>query len=186
MSMSRCGIQTLSRRYDMFPRGLLIATGILASAALTACAGDRSTSPTAPSTSTSMTANRTQSASAASPRSGALRVSKECSTYTGQAGDICTITSSNTDQIEVGSRIVYARAAAWPLLNTDVVLDPPGPGNNTAFGHCALSLETGVGVCTFSGGTGKFTHFHASVAVSYVGGPSYAWEGTYSFIPKGD
>jgi hypothetical protein len=81
---------------------------------------------------------------------------------------------------------VYASPATWPLLDTDVVLDPPGPGNNAAFGHCALSLETGVGVCTFSGGTGQFTHFHARVAVSYLGGPNYAWEGTYSFSPKVD
>jgi hypothetical protein len=170
----------------MIPRGLLIATGIIVSVGVIACDGDGSTSPTAPRTLSAITANQTQSRSAASPRTGALYVTKECSTYTGHAADICTITSSNVDQIEVGSRVVYARAAAWPLLDTDVVLDPPGPGNNTAFGHCALNLETGVGVCTFSGGTGKFTHFQANVAVSNVGGPNYAWEGTYSFSPTGD
>jgi hypothetical protein len=65
-----------------------------------------------------------------------------------------------------------------------VVLDPPGPGNNTAFGHCELEFATGVGRCTFSGGTGKFTWFQASVAVSYLGGPNWAWDGTYSFSPR--
>ena len=83
----------------------------------------------------------------------------------GQAGDFCTITSSNLDAIEVGSRVVYAQAADFGTftLDSDVVLDPPGPGNNIAFGHCHLNLVTGIGLCTFSGGTGKFTHFDASV-----------------------
>jgi hypothetical protein len=74
----------------MIPRELLVAAGIIASVVVTACDGERSSSLTAPST-----ANRTQSLSAASPRSGTLHVTKQCSTYTGQAGDICTITSSN-------------------------------------------------------------------------------------------
>jgi hypothetical protein len=122
--------------------------------------------------------------SASSPRSGALHVTKECSEYTLQAGSFCTITSSNLKQIEVGSRIVYAQPAGATSLDSDVILDPPGPGNNTAFGHCALEFATGVGRCTFSGGTGKFTWFHASVAVSYLGGPNWAWDGSYSFSPR--
>lgn len=116
-------------------------------------------------------------------RSGALNVTKDCTLYSGQAGDTCTITSSNLAAIEVGSTITYASAAVWPNLDTDVVLDPPGPGNNTAFGHCTLSLATGVGTCTLSGGTGKFTWLKASVAVSYLGGPNFAWNGTYSYGP---
>ena len=50
--------------------------------------------------------------------------------------------------------------SARSSLDSDVVLDLPGPGNNTAFGHCHLNLATGIGLCTFSGGTGKFTQFH--------------------------
>ena len=61
-------------------------------------------------------------------------------------------------------------------------LDLPGPGNNAAFGHCTLTAS--VSRCTFSGGTGKFTQFHATVAVSYLGGPDYGWDGTYSFSPQ--
>jgi hypothetical protein len=120
---------------------------------------------------------------AASPRSGALHVTKECSTYTGHAGDICTITSSNVAQIEAGSRVVYASDAVGASLDTDVRLDLPGPGNNAAFGHCTLSLATGIGECNFSGGTGKLTWFHASVAVSPLGGPNFAWDGSYGFSP---
>jgi len=118
-------------------------------------------------------------------------VTKDCSNggtdpYAGQAGDFCTITSSNVKEIEVGSKVLYAQAADFSTLTLDsnVVLDLPGPGNNAAFGHCHLNLVTGVGLCTFSGGTGKFTHFDATANVSYLGGPNYAWDGTYSFDPR--
>ena len=121
-------------------------------------------------------------------RSGDLHVTKTCppSTYTGAAGDFCTITSSNVPGIEVGTRVVYAQAADFSTLSldSDVVLDVPGPGNNTAFGHCQFSFATGTGLCTFSGGTGTFTHFHGQVDGSYLGGPNYGWEGTYSFDPR--
>ena len=109
----------------------------------------------------------------ASPRSGNLQVTKECSGYTGGAGSFCTITSSNVKAIEVDSRILYLQPdQLFTPLGSDVVLDPPGPGNNTAFGHCALDPATGAGLCVFSGGTGKFTWFHADVDVSYLGGPN--------------
>ena len=120
---------------------------------------------------------------AASPRSGDVHVTKECSAYTGAAGDYCTITSSNLAAIPVGSKVIYLSALTSTVLDTNIVLDPPGPGNNKAFGHVYLDLSTGAGEATFSGGTGKFTWFHASVDVSYLGGPDWAWEGTYSFSP---
>ena len=66
---------------------------------------------------------------------------------------------------------------------SDVVLDTPGPGNNKAFGNCSLSL----GVCTFSGGTGKFTGFDASVDVSPPTSEdpiNWHWDETYSFGPQ--
>jgi len=120
---------------------------------------------------------------AASPRSGDVHITKECSAYAGQAGGYCTITSSNIKAIPVGSRVIYLEALAAPytVLDTDIVLDPPGPGNNKAFGHVLLDLSTGKGVVTFSGGTGKFTWFQARADVSYLGGADWAWEGTYWF-----
>ena len=56
------------------------------------------------------------------------------------------------------------------LLDTDVILDLPGPGNNQAFGHCTVDLAT------FNGGSvlgrdREFTWFQASVALSYLGRP---------------
>ena len=120
------------------------------------------------------------------PRSGALHVTKNCSEYTRLAGGFCTITSSNIEQIEVGSKVIYTIASGPTVLDSDVTLDPPGPGNNAAFGHVVLALAAGQGTVTFSGGTGKFTHFEATVDVSRVGLPAlrnWAWDGTYSFSP---
>jgi hypothetical protein len=111
-------------------------------------------------------------------------VTKECSQYTRLAGGFCTITSSNIDAIEVGTRVVYALASGPTVLNTDVTLDPPGPGNNAAFGHVVLDLAARRGVVTISGGTGKFTWLEASAVVSHLGGPNWAWDGTYSFSPR--
>jgi len=119
---------------------------------------------------------------AASPRSGALQVTKECSEYTGQAGSFCTFTSSNIKAIEAGDRIVYAEAAGAGFLDTDVVI-VAGPGN-IATGHCTLVFASLPGLCTFSGGTGTFTHFHASAAVSVDATGLWHWEGTYSFGPQ--
>jgi len=156
-----------------------VANGCLCAGVLAAvgCADGRGV-PTSPSATAAVSG-----LAATASRSGDLHVTKECSAYTGAAGAFCTITSSNIKAIEVGSRIVYAQAAGATSLDSDVVLDLPGPGNNRAFGHCALDFATGRGLCTFSGGTGEFTWFHASANVSYGGGPNWAWDGTYSFSP---
>jgi len=152
-------------------RQLLLATAITAAVAITACSETTAPRQLAPG-------------GLSLARSGTFHVTKECSTYAGHAGDICTITSSTLKEIEAGSRVVYASDAVGASLDTDVRLDPPGPGSNAAFGHCTIHLDTGIGACDFSGGTGKFTWFHANVAVSYLGGPNFAWDGTYSFGPS--
>ena len=146
------------------------------------CAGG-SVNPVSPSASPALS-----SLAAAFPRGGDLHVTKTCppSTYTGAAGDFCTVTSSNVREIEVGSRVVYAQAADFSTLSldSDVLIDVPGPGNNTAFGHCQVNLATGIGLCIFSGGTGKFTQFHGNVNGAFLGGTDWAWDGTFNFDPR--
>jgi hypothetical protein len=110
---------------------------------------------------------------------GDLHVTKECSAYKGLAGDFCTITSSNIEQIEAGARVIYAEAAGDRTLDTDVVLDA-GSGN-TANGHVVLDLEANKGTATFSGGTGKFVGFEAHADVTADSDGLWHWEGTYSF-----
>jgi len=64
---------------------------------------------------------------------------------------------------------------------------PARPGNNTPFGHAVLDLTTtrpsGVGI--FSDGTGKFTHFNATISVTSLNPParSWNWDGQLSFQP---
>jgi hypothetical protein len=121
------------------------------------------------------------------PRSGELHVTKECTEFTGLAGGFCTITSGNIPEIEPGTKVVYATGRGAGILDSDVTLDTPGPGNNAAYGHVVLALVAGQGTVTFSGGTGKFTHFSGSVAVTRVGDPAlktWRWDGTYSFDPR--
>jgi hypothetical protein len=138
-----------------------------------------------------MSQTRSAGASAAaqsenSPRSGALHLVKDCiGTYLGRAGDFCTITKSNLEQIKLGSRVVYQTAAGATSLNSDVILYPPNSGKNLAFGHCALDFASGLGHCTFSGGTGRFKEFHASVTVTCAQGIC-ALDGTYTFNNKND
>jgi hypothetical protein len=118
-------------------------------------------------------------------RSGALHATKECSQYTGQAGSFCTITSSNLKAIDTGSKVIYAQAAGAAGIDSDLVLYT-GPGNS-AFGHVTLSFVTLSGVVTFSGGTGKFRGFEASVTVTYNPITNlWYWDGTYAFNPPRD
>jgi hypothetical protein len=106
-------------------------------------------------------------------------LTKECSQYTGGIGSYCTVTSSNVAAITVGTTIFYAQAAGPTSLDSDIILYA-GSGN-TATGHCALDFATGLGHCTLSGGTGTLQGVRARANVSYLGGPNWAWEGTYGF-----
>ena len=124
-------------------------------------------------------------AGSAPPRSGDLVVAKECSGFVNDP-PYCTITSSNLGAIPQGSRIVYLDPAGLPTpTGSAVVLDPPGPGNNKAFGTCFLGTDPMH--CEFSGGTGMFRWFQASVVVTVTdlgtADELWHWAGTYSFTP---
>jgi len=119
------------------------------------------------------------------PRSGELHVTKECSEFSGLPGGFCTITGSNLNAIDPGMKVIYTNpAVVGTVLSSDLFVD--GPGNNDAYGHVDLTLGTFTGPLTFSGGTGRFSGFHASVAVTCTtAGTPCAWDGTYSFTPPG-
>ena len=164
-----------------------IAFPLLAMALVGGCSASDATDPMSSNAHTSITGANAPAFSESFPRSGALHVTKECTEYTRLAGGFCTITSSNIPQIEVGSKVVYTSDAGATGSDTDLVLDPPGPGNNAAFGHVVLAFAAGLGTITFSGGTGMFTHFNASAVVTRIGAPAlktWSWDGTYSFDPR--
>ena len=123
------------------------------------------------------------SVSAADARNGQLHMEKDCTEYAGKAGDHCTVTISNFATIPTGSHIFYDQAAGVPtgVLDSNIVLDA-GNGNR-GVGRCTLDLATGLGLCTFSDGTGTLAGFTARVNVSCPGGPICALNGTYSFNP---
>ena len=154
---------------------LVVIVCLSAGAFVTAGCADGRGVPTSPSAIAAVA----DSAATASPRSGTLHVTKECSEF--ESKSICTIKSSTLKSIEAESTILYLQPEkVFTAEGSDVILDLPGPGNNKAFGHCSLA----AGQCTFRGGTGKFTWFHADVVVSHE--PDFSlwyWDGPYSFSP---
>jgi hypothetical protein len=128
----------------------------------------------------------------ASARQGDFHAAKECSAYNGAPGDYCTITYSNVKAIQPGSRVYYLKGLRFDdpsgkiTIDTDVRLVAPG---NVAFGHCIISdFAHAIGVCTFSGGTGRFRDFHARATVSADRDDAFVahWDGVYSFDKDGD
>ena len=122
-----------------------------------------------------------QSGARANDRTRPFHLTKECptSTYQGQIGGYCTVTSSNLAAIRVGTKIFYAQAAGQNSLDSDVILYVSR--GNTATGHCDLDFLTGLGQCTLSGGTRRLDGIRARVDVSYLGDVDWAWDGTYRF-----
>jgi hypothetical protein len=117
----------------------------------------------------------------AAARNGEFHVTKECSQNKGQAGDFCTITASDLAEIAVGAKVFYDQPAGIPagVLDSNVVLDA-GNGDR-AVGHCTLDLKTGLGLCTFSDGTGQFTGFSARASVDCTSGSGCRLDGVYRF-----
>jgi hypothetical protein len=120
----------------------------------------------------------------ATPRSGELHITKDCTGYEGRAGQTCTITESNVRAIPVGARIVYASALVGAVLDSDITIEA-SPGNTVA-GHVTLDFSALPGTVVLSGGTGKFRHLQASVSVSPDVDPNdppnrWHWDGTYAF-----
>jgi hypothetical protein len=115
-------------------------------------------------------------------RSGALRVTKECSQYLGQVGQFCTITTSNVPFIKPGMKVVYLEALDLEsgTLEGDMAL---GAGQGTALGRVVLDLGKESGRVSFSVGTGRFDNFRARAVVSLLDKEKdlWGWDGRYSF-----
>jgi hypothetical protein len=164
-----------------------IAFPLLALLAAGACNTKDATAPVSQTRNLSVSAaSRDANDDGDSPRAGTFHIEKNCDQYTRLAGGFCTITSSSLKQIPAGTKVVYADAGTATAVISRVTLDPPSPGNNAAFGNVALSLVTLSGTASFSGGTGKFQHFTASVVVTHLTGRNWAWDGTYSFGDNGE
>jgi hypothetical protein len=161
----------------MTRRKLFMATAIVASVVTISCSD--TAAPNQPA------ADRSPSKS--SRKSGELHLTKECSQYLGAAGEFCTITASNLDEIPVGTREFALKDAdlVAATLNSDGVLYVRD--GELTLNHCDIFnifATTGViGSCTFSGGIGHLSGFHAEVVVSVnADDPNKAdFDGRYSF-----
>jgi hypothetical protein len=119
------------------------------------------------------------------PRTGALHITKECSEYQGQAGQFCTITSSNIPWIRAGMKVVYADAVDFDTLVLDTAIVLSAGSGSEARGHVYLNLATALGTVSFDGGSGTFKKFHATARVTVTdrgtANELWHWDGTYSF-----
>ena len=108
----------------------------------------------------------------ATPRSGALHVTKECSEYNGGWGVLHDhVLEHPADQARHASRL--SAAARSQGLDSDIVLSK-GHGS-AAFGHVVLNATTSR--VTLSGGRGAFTGFRADVQVSVDAAGVWYWDG---------
>jgi len=113
-------------------------------------------------------------------RQAVLLLTKTC-----DAIDHCTVITSSSGPIPVGSDVNYfgplleARTTSRILVTT--------PAGDTADGHCSVSNKTGEGTCAITGGTGRLAGLHANLKVSsdFVSDPAgvFTWEGRYHFEP---
>ena len=108
-------------------------------------------------------------------------------TKTCDAIDHCTVVTSSSGPIAVGSDVNYF----GPLLEarTTSRIRVTTPGRDTADGHCSVSYKTGTGTCVITGGTGALAGLHANLDVSSdFSDPDhpegvFTWEGRYHFKP---
>ena len=177
----------------MVHRKALVAPAIAALIVIGACDSPHSPLPTAPPAASTVALSEAPSLSKSSPRRGVLHATKACPDYHGNAGEFCSITSSNLGEIEVGSKIYYASPLVDGKMDGDLILVPPGNGNSVAFGHVVLDVTTATpgALVTFSGGTGTFTHFTATIVVTPLDRlkPDFVnwnWDGPYSFVEGRD
>ena len=120
-------------------------------------------------------------ASASTPHT--LKITKECSEYTGTVPSFCTITASNVAAIPVGTKVLYYGPiiASSIIMSSTAILDD-GHGNK-ATGYCQVDNVSGVGMCAFWKGVGKLAGFHALVNVTC--GPVICdWTGRYYYTGK--
>jgi hypothetical protein len=125
-------------------------------------------------------------------KSGELHLTKECGDYSALAGGFCTITQSNLKEITVGTREFALKDAdlVAGTLNSDGLLYVKD--GEIALNHCDIfgffATEGVIGSCTFSGGAGHFSGFHAKVVVSVnkLNSNQADFDGTYSFSNTGE
>lgn len=110
-----------------------------------------------------------------------LKISKECSQYTGDTPSFCSITESSLEAIPAGTKIFYYGPVTKSLLFTSSsAVIAVGPGDS-AIGYCVVydTASPPSGTCAFSAGSGKLAGFQAILKVSVDDKQIWHWDGGY-------
>ncbi len=121
------------------------------------------------------------SIASAAPATQPLKISKECSQYSGETPSFCTITESNLAAIPAGTKVFYyGPVLGSPLFSSSSVVIVVGKGDS-AVGYCVINETASPphGTCAFHAGSGKLAGFQA-VFTSTAGEKNiWHWEGSY-------
>lgn len=121
------------------------------------------------------------SVASAEPAMQPLKISKECSQYTGDTPSFCTITESNLAAIPAGTKILYyGPVTGSRLFGSSTTVIAVGNGD-TAVGYC-VTYDTASpmqGTCAFHAGSGALAGFQAVVKVTVDDKQIYHWDGGY-------
>jgi len=115
------------------------------------------------------------------PKLQPIKLSKECSKYTGETPSFCTIVESDLKEIPIGTNVLYyGPVINSPLFTSSSVVLAVGPGS-TAIGHCIVydTASPPTGHCAFSAGSGSLAGFEAILNVTVDAKQIWHWEGGY-------
>jgi len=114
-----------------------------------------------------------------------LKISKECSQYTGGTPSFCTIQESSLDLIPAGTKVLYyGPVTNSQLFSSSSVVLAIGPGNS-AVGYCIVydTASPPVGTCAFHAGSGTLAGFQAIFKVTVDDKEVWHWDGGYLLAP---
>ena len=91
-----------------------------------------------------------------SPPRGQLHITKLCPTYTGAAGDHCTVATSNITELPSGTTVYYDQAFGIPAGNLDSNIMIYVSSGNWAVGRCTVEGATGHGLAQLPMASGRW------------------------------
>lgn len=115
------------------------------------------------------------------PKLQPIKISKECSKYTGETPSFCTIVDSSLKEIPAGTKVLYyGPVLNSPLFSSSSVVLAVGPGDS-AIGHCIVydTATPPTGHCAFTAGSGSLAGFQAIVNVTVDAKQIWHWDGGY-------
>jgi hypothetical protein len=110
-----------------------------------------------------------------------LKISKECTQYSGETPSFCTIVESNLAAIPAGTKIFYyGPVTNSPLFTSSSAVIAVGTGNS-AVGYCIVydTASPPLGTCAFHAGSGTLAGFQAIVKVTVDDKQIWHWDGGY-------